>query len=114
MLGDNYVPKQGDIIWMAFTTHSDRTDARPVLVISHEKYNEKAGLLLACPLTSNVMVKGYPFAIETPADCSVSGVILADQVKSLNWKARKSSYICSVPESTMQEVLQRIRLIVGL
>jgi mRNA interferase MazF len=75
-------------------------------VLSPAAYNRKVGLALLCPITSQV--KGYPFEVRLPQRLPVTGVILADQVKSLDWKARKAEVVCKVPEEVVQEVLLKL------
>ncbi len=81
-----YILQQGDIIWINFTPQVGREQAgrRPAIVISPIKYNRRVGLALVCPITTKV--KGYPFEVILPSGLAVSGVILADQVKSLDWQ----------------------------
>jgi mRNA interferase MazF len=67
-------------------------------------------LALLCPVTSQV--KGYPFEVAVPDDLPVSGVILSDQVKSLDWKARKAEKACSLPEESIKKVLQRVKALI--
>lgn len=81
------------------------------MVISPEAYNRKVGLALFCPVASQV--KGYPFEVPIPQGHLVSGVVLADQVKSLDWKARRAKYCCEVPEATLQEVLNKLGTLIA-
>ena len=74
-----------------------------LFVLSPEAYNRKTGLFLACPMTSRI--KGYPFEVTLPEGLPVSGVILADQIKSLDWKARKAEFATETPEPVVDEVL---------
>ncbi len=78
----------------------------PAMVISPAAYNRKAGLALCCPITSHV--KGYPFEVRLPEDCEVAGAVLADQVKSLDWRARKARRICTAPQDVTLEVLAKL------
>jgi mRNA interferase MazF len=77
---------------------------------STKTYNGKVGLALLCPITSQI--KGYPFEVTIPDDLPVNGVILSDQVKSLDWKARSAEKACSLPEETIKKVLQRVRALI--
>jgi mRNA interferase MazF len=79
-------------------------------VISPRTYNRKVGLALVCPITSRV--KGYPFEVELPEDVGVRGAVLCDQIKSLDWRARRASRLGAIPESVMQEVTARILALV--
>ena len=85
--------------------------ARPALVLSPSAYNGRVGLALFCPITSQV--KGYPFEVPIPAGSSVTGVVGADQVKSLDWRARKASRIGAVPEEVVNQVLQRLQTLLA-
>jgi mRNA interferase MazF len=87
------VPDRGDAIWITLDPQAGHEQAgrRPALVLSPASYNEKVGLALLCPITSQV--KGYPFEVPIPAGLTVSGVILADQVKSLDWRVRRAERI---------------------
>ena len=80
-------------------------------MLSPRSYNAKVGLFLACPLTSQQ--KGYPFEVALPDGLSIAGVILADQIKSLDWRARKAVYICSLPAKTLDELLAKASALVS-
>jgi len=103
--GGNYCPKRGDIVWLSFNPHAGHEQAgrRPALVLSLLSYNRKVGLALHCPVISEV--KGYPFEVKIPSGLEVSGVVLSDQIKSLDWAARKATFACTLPEKTIREVL---------
>ena len=103
-----YYPKRGDIVWLTFTPHAGHEQAghRPALILSPELYNKKVGLALACPITSRV--KGYPFEVPIPPGLDIAGIVLADQVKSLDWKARRARFCCTVPAATIAEVLRKL------
>ncbi len=108
----SYVPGRGHAVWLSFDPQLGHEQAgrRPVLVLSPAAYNEKVGLALVCPITSRV--KGYPFEVELPPECGLTGVVLSDQVKSLDWTERKAELIREVPASVMQEVLAKLRTLV--
>lgn len=107
-MADPYYPKRGDIVWLTFTPHAGHEQAghRPALVLSPELYNKKVGLMVVCPITTQV--KGYPFEVLVPKGIAVRGVVLADQVKSVDWKARKARFCCAVPTVTIAEVLRKL------
>lgn len=88
---DRYIPERGDIIWIDFSPQAGREQAghRPALVVSPSSYNQKTGLMVACPITSKV--KGYPFEVRIRAG-KIDGAVLADQVKNLDWTARTVSF----------------------
>jgi mRNA interferase MazF len=103
-----YVPKRGDAVWLAFDPQAGHEQAgrRPAVVLSPEAYNGKVGLAVFCPITSQK--KGYPFEVDIPAGLKVSGVVLADQVKSLDWRARDATLICALPARTITEALKKL------
>ncbi|WP_423226084.1 endoribonuclease MazF [Candidatus Amarolinea aalborgensis] len=109
----SYVPRRGDIVWLTFNPQAGHEQAgrRPAVVLSPLSYNAKVGLALLCPITS--AVKGYPFEVNLPHGLPISGVILADQVRSLDWQARAVEFICALPDTVTQEVLQKIGLLLA-
>lgn len=106
-MASSYCPRRGDIVWLNFNPQAGHEHAghRPALVISPESYNRKVGLALFCPITTQS--KGYPFEVAIPPGMAVSGVILSDQVKSLDWKARKARFGEKLPIEALQEVLAK-------
>ena len=113
-----YIPNRGDIIWITFnpqaghehpeSEHSGRKQAgrRPAVVLSPATYNSKVGLAILCPITSQI--KGYPFEVLIPDGLKISGAILSDQVKNLDWKVRQAELVCKLPPVTVDEVLQKL------
>jgi mRNA interferase MazF len=79
---------------------------RPAVVLSPAPYNGKVGLALLCPITSHI--KGYPFEVVVPVGSKIQGAILSDQLKSLDWRARKATMICSLPAPVVDEVLSKL------
>jgi mRNA interferase MazF len=82
-----------------------------VFVLSPEAYNRKTSLLLACPVTSKVT--GYPFEVSLPAGLPVSGVILADQIKSLDWKVRKAEHAGETSDAVIEDLLAHVLPLIG-
>jgi mRNA interferase MazF len=109
----SFVPDAGDLIWVNFDPRAGREQAgrRPALVLSPRLYNQKSGLALVCPVTSRI--KGYPFEVPVPAGCGVGGVILADHLKSLDWKARQAEKAGHIPPRALNEVLARLAPLLG-
>jgi mRNA interferase MazF len=103
-----YVPERGDIVWLVFDPQVGREQAgrRPAVVLSPQSYNGKVGLAICCPITNQA--KGYPFEVALPAEEKVAGVILADHVRSVDWKGRQASLITRLPVELLNEVLDRI------
>ena len=104
-----YVPQRGEAIWISLNPQAGHEQAgrRPGVVLSPASYNGKVGLALCCPITSQV--KGYPFEVLLPEGLEVSGVVLSDQMKTLDWRARRAEFICELPEPTVMEVLAKSR-----
>jgi mRNA interferase MazF len=103
-----YTPQRGDIVWLSFSPQAGHEQAgrRPGLVLSPSKYNGKVGLMLACPITSRA--KGYPFEVELPAGAGVSGVILSDQLRSLDWRERRAEYAGKVDVGVLDDVRSKL------
>ncbi|MBC8045138.1 MAG: endoribonuclease MazF [Rhizobacter sp.] len=103
-----YVPERGDAVWLTLNPQAGHEQAgrRPAIVLSPIAYNKKVGLALFCPITSQV--KGYPFEVEIPDGLKTSGVVLADQVKSLDWQSRQAEFICELPSQTVEDVLSKL------
>ncbi len=103
-----HIPERGDVVWITLNPQAGHEQAgrRPALVLSPASYNAKVGLAIFCPLTNQI--KGYPFEVLIPAGLGVSGAVLADQVKSLDWQARNAELICALPPETVTEVLQKL------
>ncbi|WP_205297338.1 endoribonuclease MazF [Candidatus Pantoea multigeneris] len=106
-----YIPDAGDIVWMHFDPQAGHEQAghRPALVLSPKEYNHKIGLLICCPLTTKI--KGYPF--EVTLSSQAGAVVLADQIKSLDWRAREAAKKCSVMPTELEAVRKIARLLVG-
>ena len=98
-----YVPERGDVIRITLNPQAGR---RPAVVLSPSSYNAKVSLAALCPITTHI--KGYPFEVKIPEDLPASGVILADQVRSLDWRKRQAEYICTLPAETVLDVLERL------
>lgn len=109
-----YVPERGDIVWLQFDPQAGHEQAghRPVFVVSPRAYNRKVGLALFFPITSRA--KGYPFEVPLPKGGKARGAILSDQLKSLDWKARKATQFDCAPEVVVEEVTARILALVVL
>lgn len=106
-------PDRGHLVWLSLDPQSGHEQAgrRPALVLSPASYNGLVGLALFCPVTGRA--KGYPFEVPLPAGLPVSGVVLADHVKCLDWRSRRAEYIGEVPESIVAEVVRRLGLLLG-
>lgn len=101
----NYVPDRGDIVWIHLDPQAGREQAghRTCLVLSPALYNGKTGLAVLCPITNQV--KGFPFEVPLPTGVTTTGVILADHIKSLDWRTRKAKFRERIPHHVVQEVL---------
>ena len=106
--GEPYCPEAGDFVWINLspTLGHEQAGRRPALVLSPRAYNRKTQLCIACPTTNQA--KGYPFEVTIPSGSKLAGVVLADQVKNLDWRVRKAEFICKLPRKTTDEVLQKL------
>ena len=102
------VPERGDVVWITLNPQAGHEQAgrRPAVVLSPAAYNDKVGLAILCPITRQI--KGYPFEVRIPSGLPVSGAILADQVKSLDWRVREAELAGTLPATTVGEVLQKL------
>ncbi|TFU25193.1 endoribonuclease MazF [Thermus tengchongensis] len=107
----SFIPDRGDLVWLDFDPQAghEQGKRRPALTLSPKAYNARAGLALFCPVTSRV--KGYPFEVPLPPGLPVAGVVLADQVRSLDFRARRAEPIARAPEEVVRAVLARVRLL---
>lgn len=107
------IPERGDVVWITMnpTVGHEQSARRPALVLSPAAYNGKVGLAILCPITSQV--KSYPFEVRVPDDLPVEGVVLSDQAKSLDWRARGAEFLCTVPQESTLAVLQRLETLVS-
>jgi mRNA interferase MazF len=103
-----FVPARGDLVWLQFAPQAghEQSGRRLAVVVSPQSYNEKVGLCLCCPVTSHL--KGYPFEVKLPAEQEIAGVVLCDQVKSLDWKARGAALIGTLPSLAVKDIQAKI------
>lgn len=108
-----YVPDRGDIVALTFDPHAGHEQAgrRPAVVLSPVVYNARSGLAVVAPITNQI--KGYPFEVVIPSSLAVTGAVLADQLKSLDWHARKAHLICKLPAYVLLEVLQKAAVLLA-
>ncbi len=108
-----YVPDRGDVVWLTFEPHAGHEQAgrRPAVVISPRRYNRLSGLALLCPVTSQI--KGYPFEVLLPSGLPIEGAVLSDQIRSLDWRARRASRICVLPSVTIEEVIGKLQVLIS-
>lgn len=102
------MPECGDVVWITMNPQAGHEQAgrRPAVVLSLQTYNSKVGLAILCPITDQI--KGYPFEVLLPTGLPIMGVILSDQVKSLDWQARNAEFICTLSDETISEILQKL------
>ena len=100
------------MVWLDFTPQSghEQRGRRPAVVISPNSYNAKTNLALFCPITSQE--KGYPFEVHVSSESKIHGVILSDQIKSLDWKTRNAEFIDCLDEETMDELIAKVRTLI--
>lgn len=107
-----YVPDAGDIVWLQFDPQAghEQSGHRPAVVLSPASYNGKRGMMICCPMTSRS--KGYPFEVAVGDDAG--SVVLADQIKSVDWRARKASRKGKAPAAALSEVQAKIKALLGI
>ena len=108
-----YVPQRGDVVWLSFDPQAGHEQAgrRPAVILSPAAYNSRVGLALFCPITNQA--KGYPFEVPLPSGLRVRGVVLADQVKSLDWRVRRAELIGALPSETITGILAKLMLLIS-
>lgn len=106
-----YTPDRGDLIWVDFNPQKghEQANKRPAVVLSPKIYNAKSSLVVVCPVTSRA--KGYPFEVPLVTE-KVSGAILADQIRTLDWHARPTSFIQKLPEGKIREIQEKIIVLI--
>jgi mRNA interferase MazF len=109
-----YVPDVGDLVWLTFDPRAghEQSGRRSALILSPRIYNVKARLAIACPITSQV--KGYPFEVGLPAAGTITGVVLADHVRNVDWEARRVTFEGKAPAEVLTEVRERLRALLEL
>lgn len=109
-----HVPDRGDIVWVDFDPQAGHEQAgrRPALIVSPQSYNQKVGLVLLCPITNQR--KGYPFEVPLPKALEVAGVVLADQIKSMDWHTRRAEFCCKAPTATVLEVIGKAQSLLAV
>lgn len=113
MVAGVYVPDAGDLVWLTFDPQAgpEQRGRRPALILSARVYNAKSSLAIACPITSHA--KGYPFEVALPTGSAITGVVLADNVKNLDWNARRVVLAAKAPSEVVTEVRERLRVLLG-
>jgi mRNA interferase MazF len=106
-------PERGDAVWITLDPRVGREQGgrHPAITLSPLSYNRKVGLGVFCPITTQV--KGYPFEVPIPANLEIAGVVLVDQIKSLDWRHRNAEFIIHLPNFLVLQVLNKIQLLIG-
>jgi mRNA interferase MazF len=110
----SYVPAPGGVVWLEFDPQAGHEQAgtRPALVLSPAAYNAKTGMMVCCPITNQV--KGYPFEVVIRDNPDVTGAILSDQIRNLDWRARRARHKGKVSDTELAETLGKIRALLGI
>lgn len=100
--------ERGDLVYVNFNPQAGHEQAgrRPAIVLSPKNFNQTTGFAVVCPITSQQ--KSYPFEVALPDGLAIQGVILTDQVKSLDWRARRFQVVDQAPEIIVSECLDYI------
>jgi mRNA interferase MazF len=111
MVKAEFCPDRGDLVWLHFSPQAGREQAgrRPALVLSKRNYNHKARLALVCPITSKI--KGYPFEVVLPEGLPITGAVLSDHVRSVDWESRKAEFIGKAPDELVTDVIDGINVL---
>jgi len=106
-------PERGNLVWIDFDPQSGREQAgrRPALVLTPSAYNRLVGLAVFCPVTNQA--KGYPFETALPPGLRVQGVVLADHVRSLDWRTRRADFICAAPAEVVEDVAAKVQALLS-
>ena len=114
MISEPYCPEAGDLVWIGFDPQRGREQRgrRPALVLTPRRYNQRSGLCVLCPITSQQ--KGYPFEVAIPAGHSVGGVVLSDQVKSLSWQIRGTEFAGRAPVAVLEQAKGKIKALLQI
>jgi mRNA interferase MazF len=109
----DYCPDAGDLVWIDLnpTLGHEQSGHRPALVLTTKSYNTVAGLCVVCPITSTV--RGYPFEVALPEGDAISGVVLADQPRSVSWQKRYVRYVGGAPAALLDDVRERLHALLG-
>lgn len=109
-----FIPAQGGVVWIDFDPQAGHEQAgrRPALVLTLKGYNNRATLAVLCPITRQV--KGYAFEVLVPPGFAVAGAILADQVKSMDWTNRNTTYLCTLPVHIVEQVVKKITALIAV
>ena len=100
-------PERGDLVWITVEPRDGGSSRRPALVVSPARYNERAGLALVCAIASQA--KGYPFEVALPAGLPMRGVVLADHLRSADWRVREAEIVARAPTAVVAEVLAKLK-----
>jgi mRNA interferase MazF len=103
-----YIPERGDLVWIEFSPQvgHEQGGRRPAFVVTPRSYNEQSGLMLACPITNQI--KGYPFEAVLPKTSALSGAVLVDQLKCMDWHERPMKRIGQAPLAVIEEVFAKL------
>lgn len=114
MVKPAYQPDRGHFVYLNFTPHAgtEQGGRRPALVLSPKQFNIATGLMLACPATNQV--KGSPWEVTIPRGVKITGVVLSDHIRSVDWIVRNATYYADATDEIMDEVLGRIEAILAI
>ena len=112
MAKKKYIPNRGDFVQLNLNPRSgsEQSGWRPALILSPVSYNSASGLAIACPITSKI--KGYPFEVVIHGDNDITGAVLADQIRCLDWRARKARYVSKAPNDLLMDVIAKISVLI--
>lgn len=100
-----YVPQQGDFVAVSFDPQSghEQKGRRPALVVSKTLFNRHTGLAMLCPITNTF--RDYPFHVAVPAKSKLTGYIMVEQIKSVDYASRRAKFVAKASQAVLDEVL---------
>ena len=108
-----WAPDRGEAVWLDFDPHAghEQGGRRPAVVLSAIRYNGKVGMAMMCPVTSQE--KGYPWEVPLPAGLPISGVVLADQARSVDWRSRRAELIGHLPPGVIESIVEKVQVLIA-
>jgi mRNA interferase MazF len=110
-MASEYIPQRGDIILLDEEQKetSNKTNRIPGLVISPKEYNAKTGMVIFCLISGRI--ENYPFEVKIPENPKISGVVLSDRIRTLDWRPRNTEYLIKLPNEVFKKVIMKFKIL---